>query len=227
MKKILIRSVTVAAMLLLLAGAGLLIVWRSSKVVPDFYANVLNSDPTLQRRASDTMIQKATVLVSDVQKTGRWEALFSEEEINGWLAVDLQENHRDAFPVEISDPRVVVEDGGVQMACRTHRAGIETVLSASIDVYLAEPGVLGFRLRRVRAGMIPLPMGSVLDMIRDMGDRQGLQIQWHQAEGDPVAMVRVNPVVKGDKTVVIDSLELAKGEIYLSGTTEKPTKSRD
>ena len=227
MKKILIISVIVAATLLILAGLGLLIVWQASKAVPDFYAEALASDPTRQSEASDTMIQKTTLLVSDVQKTGRWEALFSEEEINGWLAVDLEENHRNSLPAEISEPRVAIETGGMQLAFRTRRGHVQTVLSVALDVYLAEPGVLGVRIRRVRAGMIPLPMGSVLDMIRDMGNRQGLMIRWQQAEGDPVAMVQIEPVAKGDKTVVIDSLELAGGEIYLSGTTEKPTKSRN
>lgn len=227
LKKILIILAIVAATLLILACLGLLIVWQASKAVPDFYTKALASDPSRQSEASDAMIQKTTLLVSDVQKTGRWEALFSEEEINGWLAVDLQENHRNSLPAEISEPRVVIETGGMQLAFRTRRGLIQTVLSVSLDVYLAEPGVLGVRIRRVRAGVIPLPIGSVLDMIRDMGNRQGLMIRWQQAEGDPVAMVQIKPVVKGDKIVVIDSLELAEGEIYLSGTTEKPSKSGD
>ncbi len=227
MKKILLISAAVAASLLLLAALGLLILWRASQVVPDFYAEVLTVDPADQRTASDTMIQKATVLVSDVQKTGEWEALFSEQEVNAWLAVDLEENHYKSLPSGIDDPRVAIEPGGLLMACRARRLGIETVLSVSLDVYLAEPGVLGIRIRRVRAGAVPLPLADVLQLIRDVGDKQGLNIRWQQAEGDPVAIVRINPVVKGDKSVVIDKLELAEGEIYMSGSTEKPSKSRD
>lgn len=226
MKKILLISVVAAAALLILAALGLLILWRTSQIVPDFYAETLAIDPAEQRTASDTMIQKATVLVSDVQRTGRWEALFSEQEVNAWLAIDLEENHRRSLPSEVNGPRVAIEPGDLRMACRTRRAGIETVLSISLDVYLVEPGVLGIRIRRVRAGAIPLPLADVLELIRDVGERQGLHIRWQQAEGDPVAIVRINPVVKGDKLVLIDSLELAEGEIYLSGSTEKPSKSR-
>lgn len=227
LKRILIISAVVAASLLFLAALGLLILWQASQIVPDFYAEVLAIDPAEQRTASDTMIQKATVLVSDVQKTGRWEALFSEQEVNAWLSVDLEENHQNSLPSGVDDPRVAIEPGGLQMACRARRGGIETILSVSLDIYLVEPGVLGIRIRRVRAGAVPLPLADVLELIRDVGDKQGLHIRWQQAEGDPVAIVRINPVVKGDKSVLIDNLELAEGEIYMSGSTEKPTESRD
>ncbi len=227
MKRFLIISAIAAGSLLLLAAVGLLIVWRASQVVPDFYTQVLNAETAEQRGASDTMIQKASVLASDVQKPGRWEALFTEQEVNGWLAVDLKENHGDSLPPGIADPRVVVEPSGLRMACRAQRGGIETVLSVTLDVYLAEPGVLGIRIRRVRAGALPLPLADVLDQIRDVGDRQGLRIRWQQAEGDPVALFPINPVVKGDKSVVIDTLGLAEGEIYVSGTTEEPSESDD
>ncbi len=224
MKRVLIISAVVVASLLLLAVVVLLALWRASQSVPEFYANLLNSDPAEQRGASDMMIQKATLLTGDVQKSGRWEALFTEQEINGWLAVDLAENHQQSLPQTISDPRVAVESGGLQIACRTQRFGVETIVSVAFDVYLAEPGVLGIRVRRARAGAVPLPLANVLEQIRDLGDRQGFLIRWQQIEGDPVALVRINPVVKGDKPVVIDTLELAQGEIYVSGTTDEPDK---
>ena len=37
-------------------------------------------------KIGDTMHQKTTVLASDVRKSGRWEALFTEEEINEFAA---------------------------------------------------------------------------------------------------------------------------------------------
>lgn len=226
MKRFLIISAIAATSLLLLAAVLLLGVWSALRVVPDFYAEALGVDSAQQRRASDTMIQKATVLVSDVQKSGEWETLLTEQEINGWLAVDLKENHGDSLPAGIADPRVDVVPGGFRMACRARRGNIEieTVLSLVLDVYLAEPGVVGIRVRQVRAGAVPLPLADVLDQIRDLGDRLGFRIQWQQAEGDPVALVRINPVVKGDKLVTIDTLELAEGEIYVSGTTDERGK---
>ena len=192
LKRILVKSAIVAASLLVLAIIVLAILWLAAKVVPDFYAKALAVDPAGQRTANDTLIQKATVLVSDVQKTGKWEALFTEQEVNAWLAVDLKENHGASLPSGIADPRIVIEPDGLQIACRARRGGIETILSVAIDAYLAEPGVVAIRIRRARAGILPLPLANILELISDMGDRKGLRIRWQQADGDPVALVSVN-----------------------------------
>lgn len=222
MKRLLTILAILVALLLLLASVVLLALWRASQVVPDFYASAVNQDPAEQRAASDAMIQKTTLLISDVQKPGRWETLVTEEELNAWLAVDLKENHPEALPPEFTEPRIAVDPGGLRLACRNRQTPVETVLSVACDVYLAEPGVLAVRVRQVRAGAVPLPLTGILDQIRDLGNRHGFAIQWQQAEGDPVALVRVIPVVKDNRPVVIDRLEIAEGEIYVGGTTEKP-----
>ena len=227
MKKVLIISAVVAASLVLLLGVASFALWRASRVVPEFYSDVLNDDSGHQQLASDTMIQKATILASDVRKAGPWEAIFTEQELNGWLAVDLEQNHPGALPPEITDPRVAIEDGSLKLGCRTRWGGLETVLSLTMEVYLAEPGVVGLRLRSVRAGTLPLPMANVLEQIGQLGGRQGYLVRWQQSGGDPVALIRIDPVVKGGKIVTLDNLELAEGEIYLSGTTDEPADPED
>jgi hypothetical protein len=216
----------VAGSLLLLVVIGLFALWRASQVVPEFYEQALAADPAAERGACETMLQKSTLLASDVRKTGRWEGLFTIDEINGFLAVDLEENHRSSMPPEISAPRIVLDEGQLKMACRARQGGVSTVLSLSVDLYLAEPNVVGIRLRSVRAGAVPLPMNRVMEQIRAAGDRQGMVVRWQEAEGDPVALVRFRPTVDGGKPVVIDTLELADGEIYVAGETTKPPKRR-
>ncbi|MGI6419630.1 MAG: hypothetical protein ACOX1P_28670 [Thermoguttaceae bacterium] len=222
MKRFLVLSVVALGGVMLLAALTLVGIWRASQVVPDFYAEALRSAPEAQRIASETMLQKTAALASDVRKQGRWEALFTEEEINGWLAVDLRENHAESLPPGMADPRVVISPGGLQMACRSEQAGIETVLSMTLDVYLAEPNVLGIRIRGVRAGVIPLPMKDVLEKIAEIGRQMSLKIQWQQADGEPVAMIHLRPTIDEGKPVVIETVELGEREIYLAGTTSEP-----
>ena len=222
MKKVLITSAIVAVSLLLVACVALFVLWRASQVVPDFYATVLDAEPADQRQASDTMIQKSTLLAGDVRKRGRWEALFTEQEVNGWLAVDLKENHAGTLPPGLAEPRIVIEDGRLRMACRAKRGSVETVLSVAIEIYLAEPGVLAIRIRSVHAGALPLPLADVLDQISQLGKQQGFLIEWQQADGDPVALIHIDPMVDGKKLVVVYTIELADHEIYVSGTTGAP-----
>src|SRR5688572_28758959 len=76
-----------------LAVASLLAVYRASQQVPDFYREAIIADSQRQAAASKEMLRTATALVNDAQQEGEWEAEFTEEQINGWLAVDLVENH--------------------------------------------------------------------------------------------------------------------------------------
>lgn len=208
--------------LLLVAAVGLLLVWRASRQVPEFYQEAIDGDPRAQAEASDQMIQRATTLVSNVEQEGRWEATFTADQINGWLAVDLVKNHAGQLPPSVSDPRVAIEPDGLTVACRFKQGAVDSVLSLSVDVYLSEPNVVAVRIRKARAGALPLPLDSVLERISEAVRRSKLRIRWRQAEGDPVALISLPPPRRpSDDVVEIDTLRLGDGEVYVAGTTRR------
>ncbi len=214
--------VTVLAVLCLVIGGGGVAVYRASQQVPDFYTRALAMDPVVQAEASDKMLQKTSNLVSDLKREGEWQALFTAEEINGWLAVDLVKNHPGAIPDGVSDPRVDVDPVSVTLACRVDNKDIRGVLSLKVEPYIAEPNVIAIRVREVRLGAVPLPLKQVLDSARDAARQMDIQLEWQQADGDPVALVSVPPAGDKDKRGMrLDAIRLAEGEIYVSGTTER------
>jgi len=49
-----------------------------------------------------------------------------------------------------------------------------------------------------------------------------LDLRWQQADGDPVAVIRVPPPRdENNKLIRVEALRLCDGEIYVSGTTER------
>jgi hypothetical protein len=214
---------TVLCLVLLLAGGGLLILYRASQHVPEFYGRATRADRAAQKDASEMMLRKAAAFVSDVGKEEQWKSLFTEDEINGWLAVDLVENHPEALPASVADPRVSIEPDRLTLACRYERDGWKCVFSVEIDVYLAEPNVVALRIRKARAGAVPLPLDDLLERIATAAGEIDLELRWQQAEGDPVALVSIRPPRGDDKRVVrIESIKLGDGEIYLAGSSEPP-----
>lgn len=213
----------VAVGLLLVAGCVGLYVWRSLEHVPEFYRQALQLDPESQAEDSDEMLQRATDLASDLQQEGPWEALFTAEQINAWLAVDLEENHSRSLPSEVKKPRVVIEPDGVTVACRYKHGNFDTVLSLSVDAYLTDSGAVAVRIRSARAGSFPLPLDDVIKQITGTVDRAGLVINWRQIDGDPVALISIPPPrKKKGKLIKIEAFEIKVGEVYVSGSTEKP-----
>jgi len=213
----------VLCLVLLLVGGGLLILHRASQHVPEFYGQAIRADPAAQRDASEMMLRKAAAFVSDVGKEDEWKSLFTEEEINGWLAVDLVENHPDALPASVADPRVSIKPDRLTLACRYDGGRWKCVFSVVFDVYLAEPNVVALRIRKARAGAVPLPLDDVLERIATAAGEMDLELRWQQAEGDPVALLSIRPPRdEGKRVVRIESIKLGEGEIYLAGSSESP-----
>ena len=205
-----------AAFLLLVAAA---IVYLALQRVPEFYRQALVQDSASARAASDKMIQRSSVLASDLNKAGRWQAVFSAAEINGWLAVDLVENHPIELPPGFESPRVAITPTQVLLACRVRRYGTSSVVSLAVEPYLAEPDVIALRLRSVRAGAIPLPLRPLLDALTQQAERANMRVQWRHSGGDPVALLSFGPPSGGRRRQLhVDKLSLAEGKIHVAGT---------
>jgi uncharacterized protein YpmS len=208
--------------LLGLLVAGLLLVWayRSSQQEPEFYRQSLKMEPVKAADKSDQMLQRATVLASEVKEKPKWHAVFTADEINGWLAVDLVKNHAHALPPDLHDPRVRIAPGELTIACQMQRGRFKSVLSLTIDAYLSGQGEVAVEFKKARAGRLPMPLGEVLEQIATAARRASIPIQWRQKDGNPVALICL-PALADEKnrTIHVEQLTLSQDEIYIAGTT--------
>jgi hypothetical protein len=87
--------------------------------------------------------------------------------------------------------------------------------------------VLALRLKRARAGALPLPLAGVLEAVSHVVRKLEMPLEWRQADGDPVALVHLPPMRAGkDRWIEIDDLQIADGEIVLRGRS-RPTEPHD
>lgn len=227
MRKWICITMIVLGVLLVAVGVGLWLLRSAAEQAPAFYLEAMEVDPETQKPASDTMIKHATALVSDVRRTGSWHVVFTAEQLNGWLAIDLPKNHSESLPKAASAPRVSITQDQVSMACRYRRGSVESILSLTADVYLIKPNVVGVRLRHVRAGMLPLPLDGVLKELSQAIRRFDWDVEWRQADGDPVAQITIPPTGRrGDYNVRIGALKLTDGQIEIAGATERRSNAK-
>lgn len=217
------KALLILGAVLVAACAAGVALYQALRHTPEFYRKALAADTAAQHLASDQMLQRATALASDVNKPGRWHAVFTADEINGYLAVQLPKDYPGLLPASFRDPRIAITPQHVVLACRYEDSRVACVLSLTVEVYLADPNVVALRLRRARAGAIPLPLDDVLRQISRATEHLAWRVQWRQAEGDPVAQVHL-PMPRGQdrKRIQIDTLRLGEGEIYVSGRTLSP-----
>jgi hypothetical protein len=200
-------------------GLGLL-AWGfwAARRIPAFYAAAVAVPVEAQREASDRLLESAAALASKVQKEGQWQAIFTTDQINGWLATELNETFPGLLPDYVADPRVTVGPDGVLFGCRYLKGDVETVVSMKAELYINESNVLKVRLSHARAGAFPLPLGKVLEGLTRAATDAKMQLSWLQADGDPVAVIRLHPA---DEHVFyrLEKLQLGDNEIFLAGYT--------
>lgn len=224
----LIAGASVAAVL----TALVVTIYLASQQTPAFYRQALAQDPANAKQGSDALLHQAAALASDLRRPGQWHALFTAEQINGWLACDVRQNHPQLFPAYISDPRVAIENNQSQVAFSWHLAGLSAVVSLETEIFLRERNVVAVRICRARVGILPLPLAGLLADLTTAGQEAGLQMDQQQIEGDPLLLIMLPSADAGTNSrhpeqLCLDSLEVNEGEIYLAGHTQRgqPTPS--
>ena len=206
----------------LAVAAALLLGWLAlaARHVPAFYHEALQLKGDRLQDQSDRLVENAAALASNVRQPGRWHALFTADQINGWLAFDAARNFPELLPEGVADPRVSIKSNRLLLACRYLSGPVETVLSFDGEIYMQEPNVLSVRIHCARAGSLPAPLGQVLHAVSQAALDANLQLNWLQAEGDPVAIIRLHPLRdEHHNAYQLETLELRDGEIYVAGST--------
>jgi hypothetical protein len=193
---------------------------QATRHEPAFYQRALEMAPQQQEVAGDELERGVLELHNEVRRTGIWSALFTEDQINGWLASDLKEKFPKLLPRWCKEPRVALEQENAKLACRYESPRVSTVVSFSLSVHLTdEPNVIAVRVSRARAGALPLPLKNFLDRVTLVAAKSGIPLRWTQEDGDPVALFTI-PADHEDyitQGVFLETIELRDGAIYLAG----------
>jgi len=214
-------SLLLLGCLVVLALLAILMLYLAIRQVPAFYRETLDIPREKLVKGSDRILRQAAALESAWNTDGRWEILITDEEINGWLAVDLEENHPDVLPPSIGDPRVAIDENEISIACRYDHDGMKSILSVALRPSISERNEIVLRIVRARAGLLPVPLGNILDQISIAARQMQFHLEWRREGDDPVALLSLPKAKAGGRTVRIDAIRLGDGEIYIAGTSER------
>jgi hypothetical protein len=212
---------TVAALLAALVGSA----YYATRQVRPFYRQALQIQPEVLERGGRELESRASALYSDAQQEGYWEALFTAEQINGWLATQLDEHQTPELRESFRDWRVAIASDALTVGVRTTSGGVETVLSVSASVSLTDEGAIAVTFLSVRAGTLPLPAMSIAEQIADVCRNSKLPVRWKQQDGKPVALIEVDSQ-ESKHEFQIESIALGENEVYVAGRT-KPASLKD
>ena len=206
----------IVVVLLLLGGAA----YWATQQEPEFYEKAMEMDPVTQKEAGDELERKVLDLRNSLRHEERWESVFTENQINGWLAEFLPKKFPNTLPATIEDPRVSLTMGEARVACRYKGERFSSVVWLGAEIHLTEErNEVAIRILKARAGSLPIPLSKFLDQITEGARKAGVPLRWSQMHGDPVAILRLRVWQKGNmkRRLQIDTVEVRDGQVYLSG----------
>ncbi len=213
------RWIVPGALLLAAIVAIPALIWASLTHQPTFYKSVVTVPKAEARVQARRFVAQSMQLRNDICNEPEWEAVFTDQEVNAWLAEDLITHFADQLPRDVHDPRIVFEADRVTLAFGLDQGPIRSVIWVVARARVPEPNVLELTLEKIRAGVIPLASARIVDRISSQAIRHGLDIRWDQAGEAPVARIRCVP--DPDRSdIVLEQLQIQKGQIRLAGRSD-------
>ncbi len=211
-----IIAASVLAILILIPVAG----WLSLTHQPRFY-RVMKSLPRAQREAkAKHFVANSLQLRNDITNEKAWQAVFTDQEVNAWLAEDLMTHFADQIPGEVHEPRIAFEHDRVTFAFGLDKGPIRSVIWVVARISVPEDNVLALTIEKVRAGMIPISVDRVIGPLTAGARDRGLDVRWQADQDPPVALIRYKPD-GGRSDVVLQKLTVTQGRIHFSGRSDR------
>ena len=196
--------------------------WFCLTYEPSYYRE-MTSLSVPRRQIEDRakhFVAQSLQLRNDICNEPLWEAVFSDQEVNAWLADDLVTHFADQLPPQVSEPRVLFESGRVILAFRLERGGLSSVITVVARPRIPADNTVELTLEKIRAGILPVPADRVLDRIIEMGHAYGVDVVWQKVDGYPVVQLRYSPNRQRDD-VRLNEVEIRTGQIRLAGRSDR------
>ena len=197
--------------------------WLSQRE-PEFYQKALQQPLEIATEKGAELETSVLDLYNSVLQAERWRGAATEEQINGWLAVELPAKFPELLPAQVlADPRISIEMDEISFAGRTHFRGLKGIAVARLNLFKTDqPNQFAIHFRSVYIGVVPIPIKSCAEQIDQVLQQRGYQTQWFDREDGPLMTVTVPEdylVVQDLYRLNVETLDLEDGQIVVSGTT--------
>jgi len=195
--------------------------WLSLTYEPSYYREIVNLPRRDREANAKQFVTSSLQLSNDIRNESLWEAVFSDQEVNAWLAQDLLTHFAEHIPPEVREPRVIFETDRIVLAFRYEQLGVETVITVIAKPRVPRDNLLELTIESVRAGILPVYADGVFDRIVGHARSKGIDVSWKRRDGYPVVSLFYSPNPQRND-VRLENLQLRTGQIRLAGRSEKP-----
>jgi hypothetical protein len=194
--------------------------WASLTHRPKFYRPDVEEPKELLEQEAKRFVRQSLQLRNDIANEPTWDAVFSDREVNAWLAEDLVTHFADQLPPEVHDPRIMFEPDRVTLAFGLDQGPVRSVIWVVARPRVPEDNVVSLTLEKIRAGALPVPAERVIHALTEQAKRSGLDVTWSKDGDLPMATIRYR-ADKVRNSVVLERVHIRNGQIKLSGRSNR------
>ena len=193
--------------------------WFCLTYQPSYYRDIVLQSHEQRQGKARKFVAQSLQLRNDICNEPTWEAVFSDQEVNAWLAEDLVSHFADQLPSEVNEPRLLFEVDRIILAFQLRQRGMSSVITVIARPRVPEGNTVELTLEKIRAGILPVPADNVLDRIIEYGRRHGIDVEWTRKEGSPVVLIRYTPNLERDD-VQLEEVQIRNGQMRLAGRSD-------
>lgn len=216
--------------LILAVMAG--VVWfamYSARQVPDFYAEVLETDLANAHEDGQEFERNLVKLQNTAVTRHPWLVEITQDQVNGWFMTDLKEKFPDSLPANIEDPRAVFTEDTIRLAFKYSVKGVKGIVVLSAEVFCTDnPNEIAVQVNEVKTGVIPLPVGPWLEQVADSIRGAGIPVFWSNTNDNPLAIFTIPEHITSNHTrhVEVQAIDLQPGRLVIAGKTNRQNHAK-
>ncbi len=194
--------------------------WLCLTYQPSYYRAMVRLSRAQRAGRAKKFVAQSLQLRNDICNEPSWEAVFTDQEVNAWLAEDLVTYFADQLPPEVNDPRVLFELNRITFAFQLRQGGVQSVITVVARPRIPEGNTVELTLERIRAGILPVPADNILDRIVEYVRGHGVDVEWARKGGYPVVLMRYTPH-EAREDVQLEEIQIREGQIRLAGRSDR------
>ena len=196
------------------------VAWLSLTYQPSYYRAMVRQSRVQRQGKARKFVAQGLQLRNDICNEPTWEAVFSDQEVNAWLAEDLVTHFADHLPPEVHEPRVLFELDRIILAFELEQGAFDSVITVVARPRVPSGNTVELTLEKIRAGILPVPADGVLDRIVEYARYLGVDVEWTRRDGYPVVLIRYRPDLRRDD-VQLEEVQIRTGELRLAGRSDR------
>ncbi len=179
-------------------------------------------------QAAGRMMSKASSLVAALERRGEWGSVFTDQEVNAWLAIDLPRLAPGLLPRSLREPTVRFRPRGVALSAQLVWGPCSGRLWSVLTVNLRSDNLLEVGVEKARLGALPLPPGVVLETVARQAASTGMGTEMRVIGGKPLLLLTLPGKTKQGRAAAsgpeyhLEGLRVDEGELVLAGSTRLP-----